>query len=118
MVLLLMLLLLLALVAIYLLRLPPEQHHPWHEAALIAVLLCAPSLGEAFCGALGVGHRAGSETRDQSHGTGGVSTEMTARTVSSDTTLSITFASTTARWVEASHAIRMVALLARQAGER
>ncbi|HQY97634.1 MAG TPA: O-antigen ligase family protein [Phycicoccus sp.] len=47
-VLLLMLLLLLALVAIYLLRLPPEQHHPWHEAALIAVLLCALSLGEAF----------------------------------------------------------------------
>ena len=43
-----LLLLLIALVTLKLLRLPPEQHHPWHEASLIALLICAGSLGEAF----------------------------------------------------------------------
>lgn len=43
-----LLLLLIALVAISLLKLPLESHHPWQEAALIALLVVAISLGEAF----------------------------------------------------------------------
>lgn len=43
-----LLLILLALVIISMLRLPPEDHHPWHEAAIIALLICATGLGESF----------------------------------------------------------------------
>ncbi len=47
-ILLTLLLVLIALTVVSLLRLPPERHHPWHEAALIGLLICAASLGEAF----------------------------------------------------------------------
>lgn len=53
-----LLLVLLALVIMWMLRLPPADHHPWHEAALIALLICATGLGEAFLrapGAVAVG---------------------------------------------------------------
>lgn len=43
-----LLLLLIALVAVSLLRLPANAHHPWHEAALLALLVVAASLGEVF----------------------------------------------------------------------
>lgn len=47
-VLLALLLLLMFLVTLDMLRRPAQEHHPWHEAALIALLVCAMSLGEAF----------------------------------------------------------------------
>lgn len=43
-----MLLLLIALVFWSLIRLPIGMHHPWHEAAIIATLVCASSLGEVL----------------------------------------------------------------------
>lgn len=47
-VLLALLLALIALVFLSLLRLPHGLHHPWHEAAIIATLVCASSLGEVL----------------------------------------------------------------------
>lgn len=47
-VLLILLLTLISLVVLRLLSRPSAEHHPWHEAALIAVLICSLSLGEAF----------------------------------------------------------------------
>ncbi|MFN8045896.1 MAG: O-antigen ligase family protein [Dermatophilaceae bacterium] len=47
-ILLILLLTLIALVAIRMLSRPSAEHHPWHEAALIAVLICSLSLGEAL----------------------------------------------------------------------
>lgn len=39
---------LILLVTIALLRRPPAEHHPWHEASLIALLIVGVSVGEAF----------------------------------------------------------------------
>lgn len=47
-VLLILILVLIGLVMLSLLRLPEGAHHPWHEASLIALLIVALSLGEAF----------------------------------------------------------------------